>query len=138
MRGPANRSPSHGEPVSGTIDPVSGVPKRKLKNDEQRLGPEKRPSRTRRPRIDAQRLRHASLSRRNVGGTRAPGNDTAETGLFGWGCSRMRTRLSLHFWEMQGDFDVMQGGGKRSPAKSRRISEAWMGFSLLHEHGSYR
>src|ERR1017187_8079334 len=69
---------------------VSGVPKRKLKNDEQRLGPEKRPSHTRRPRIDAQRLRHASLSRRNVGGTRAPGNDTAETGLFGWG-GRIRT-----------------------------------------------
>src|SRR5476651_366756 len=90
MRGPANRSPSHIEPLSRTIEPVSGVPKRKLKNDEQRLGPEKRPSRTRRPRIDAQRLRHASLSRRNVGGTRAPGNDTAETGLFGWG-GRNRT-----------------------------------------------
>ena len=84
MRGPANRAPSHIEPVSRTIEPVSGVPKRKLKNGEQRLGPEKRPSRTRRPRIDAQRLRHASLSHRNVGGTRAPGNDTAETGLAGW------------------------------------------------------
>src|SRR5450830_1627620 len=90
MRSPANRSPSHIEPVSRTIEPVSGEPKRKLKNDEQRLGPEKRPSCTRRPRIDAQRLRHASLSRRNVGGTRAPGNDTAETGLAGWG-GRNRT-----------------------------------------------
>jgi len=49
----------------------------------------------------------------------------------------MRTRLSLHFCEMQGDFDEMQGGGKRNPAKSRRISEAWMGFSLLQEQGGY-
>jgi len=49
----------------------------------------------------------------------------------------MRTRLSLHFWEMQGDFDEMQGGGKHNQAKSRRISEAWMGFSLLHKQGGY-
>src|ERR1039458_22972 len=46
-------------------------------------------------------------------------------------------RLSLHFWEMQGEFDEMQGGGKRSPAKNSQISKAWMGFSLLQEQGDY-
>ena len=38
---------------------------------------------------------------------------------------------------MQGDFPEMQGVGKFDPAKSRRISEAWMGFSLLQEQGDY-
>ena len=59
------------------------MPKRKLENREQRLGPEKRPSRARRLRIGAQRLRRASLTHRNVGGSHTTGNDTAETGLFG-------------------------------------------------------
>src|SRR5450759_5524648 len=77
MRGPANQSLS-------PIEPVSVAPKRKLKNDEQRLGPEKRPSRARRLRIGAQRLRRASLTHRNVGASRTPGNCSAETGLAGW------------------------------------------------------
>jgi hypothetical protein len=40
----------------------------------------------------------------------------------GGGCSSMQTSLSLHFWEMQGDFDKMQGRGKRSPAKNCQMS----------------
>ena len=83
MRGPANQSLS-------PIEPVSVAPKRKLKNDEQRPGPEKRPSRARRLRIGAQRLRRASLTHRNVGASRTPGNRSAETGLAGWG-GRIRT-----------------------------------------------
>jgi hypothetical protein len=43
----------------------------------------------------------------------------------------MRTRLSLHFGEMQGDFGEMQGSGKRNPAKGGQISNTWMIFSLL-------
>src|ERR1019366_9568680 len=31
--------------------------------------------------------------------------------------------------------DIVQGGGKRSPAKNSQISKAWMGFSLLQEQG---
>ena len=48
-----------------------------------------------------------------------------------------RTGLSLHFWEMQGDFDEMQGGDKNNPAKSYQISRGWMGLSLLQEQGGY-
>jgi hypothetical protein len=77
MHGPANQSLS-------PIEPVSGAPKRKLENNEQRLVLEKRSSRTRCSRIGAQRLRHASLSRRNVGGTHTPGNRAVETRLAGW------------------------------------------------------
>jgi hypothetical protein len=40
----------------------------------------------------------------------------------GGGCSPIRTRLSLQFREMQGDFDKMQGRGKRSPAKNCQMS----------------
>jgi D-tyrosyl-tRNA(Tyr) deacylase len=74
MREPANQSLS-------PIEPVSGAPKRKLENNEQRPGPKKRPSRTRCPQIGVQRPRHVSLSGRNVGGTHTPGNRTVETGL---------------------------------------------------------
>jgi hypothetical protein len=49
----------------------------------------------------------------------------------------MPTSLSLQFGEMQGDFDEMQGGGKRNPAETLWISEAWMGLSLLQEQGGY-
>jgi hypothetical protein len=49
----------------------------------------------------------------------------------------MPTRLSLHFWEMQGDFGKMQGGGKHNPAKSCQISKAWIGLSLIQEQGGY-
>jgi hypothetical protein len=59
-------------------------------------------------------------------------------GLRGGGCSPVRTGLSLHFGELQGDFDEMQGGGKRNPAKSGQISEGWMELSLLQEQGGYR
>jgi hypothetical protein len=38
---------------------------------------------------------------------------------------------------MQGDFDKMQGGGKRNPAKNRQIAAAWMELSLLQEQGGY-
>jgi hypothetical protein len=44
-----------------------------------------------------------------------PNSQTARGG----GRSRSRTRLSLHFWEMQGDFDEMQGGAEAQPSKSR-------------------
>jgi hypothetical protein len=49
----------------------------------------------------------------------------------------MPTRLSLEFWEMQGDLDDMQGGGNQNPAKSCQISRLWMDFSLLQEQGGY-
>jgi hypothetical protein len=55
--------------------------------------------------------------------------------LRGGGRSRYRTCLSLHFWEMQGDFDKMQGDHNRSRAKSRRISTGWMRLSLREEQG---
>ena len=76
----ANRSLSH-------IEPVSGTPKRKLENGEQRLAPKTHPSRTEIPEIAGQRLGRASLTRGNVGGSHTPGNHTAETGLPGcsWG-----------------------------------------------------
>jgi Phasin protein len=48
----ANRSPSH-------IEPVSGMPKRKLENAEQRLAPRSHPSRPESPEIADQRLRRA-------------------------------------------------------------------------------
>jgi hypothetical protein len=40
----------------------------------------------------------------------------------GGGCSPIRTRLSLQFREIQGDFDKMQGRGKRGPAKNCQMS----------------
>jgi hypothetical protein len=46
----------------------------------------------------------------------------------------MPTSLSLHFWEMQGYFDEMQGGVR---AKSCQISKAWMGLSLIQDQGGY-
>jgi hypothetical protein len=42
----------------------------------------------------------------------------------GGGCSPVRTCLSLHFSEMQGDFAKMQGDRERMPAKSDQISAA--------------
>jgi len=56
----------------------------------------------------------------------------------GGGCRPHRTRLSLHFWEMQGDFRKMQGGGHRTPAKSHQISTAWGTVSLLNRAGKSR
>src|SRR5450759_1633870 len=76
MCGPVNRSPSH-------IETVSRAPKRKLENREQRLALQKPRSRAESLEIAEQRLRRNSLSRRNVGGAHTPGNNTAETGLFG-------------------------------------------------------
>jgi len=49
----------------------------------------------------------------------------------------MRTRLSLHFWEMQGDSDEMQGRRQAYPAKNDWISIIWTGPSLLLEQGGY-
>jgi len=54
MRWPTNQSLS-------LIEPVSSKPKRKLENNEQRLGLEKRLSCTRHLRICGQRLCHGSL-----------------------------------------------------------------------------
>ena len=126
MRGPANQSLS-------PIEPVSVAPKRKLKNDEQRPGPEKRPSRARRLRIGAQRLRRASLTHRNVGASRTPGNRSAETGLAGWS-ERIRTHafpielslcaLSLEFGNICRLAAQKQGNEcsrSLAPARSRRM-----------------
>lgn len=38
--------------------------------------------------------------------------------LRGGGGSRSRTRLSLHFGEVQGDFVKMQGVGREPPGKN--------------------
>jgi hypothetical protein len=76
MRGPPNRSLAH-------IEPVSGTPKRKLENGEQRLAPENLRYTTENLEIADQRLARTSLSRGNVGGFHTPGNHTAETGLVG-------------------------------------------------------
>jgi hypothetical protein len=43
--------------------------------------------------------------------------------------SRHQTGLSLQKWELQGDFDKMQGGGGPSAAKSTQISMALDGLS---------
>jgi hypothetical protein len=51
--------------------------------------------------------------------------------------SRHQTGLSLQKWELQGDFDKMQGGGGPSAAKSTQISMALDGLSLLSEQGGY-
>ena len=50
---------------------------------------------------------------------------------------RIRTYLSLQFWEMQGDFGQLQGGAKPHLAKSHQISRVWMEVSLLKEQGDY-
>jgi hypothetical protein len=84
--GSANRSLSH-------IEPVSGMPKRKLENGEQRPVPETLRSWTESPEIAGQRLGRSRLTRRNVGGSH-PGNHTPETGLPGWG-GRTRTQESV-------------------------------------------
>jgi hypothetical protein len=83
MRGPPNQSLAQ-------IEPVSGTPKRKLENGEQRLAPENLRYTTENLEIADQRLARTSLSRGNVGGFPTPGNHTAETGLAGWG-ARIRT-----------------------------------------------
>ena len=50
------------EPVSAAVEPVSGPPKCKLKNGEQRLAPATHPLRTRSLETGLQRLRGAGLS----------------------------------------------------------------------------
>src|SRR5712691_2826070 len=81
--GSANQSLPH-------IEPVSGRPKRKLENGEQRLARENHRCWTESVQIAGQRLGPASLTHRNVGGSPTPGNHHAETGLAGWG-ARIRT-----------------------------------------------
>jgi len=71
------------EPASVQLEPVSGTPKRKLKNGEQRLAPETHPSRTRSLEIVLQSFRGAGLNRRNVASSRTRRNRCAETGLVG-------------------------------------------------------
>src|SRR5262249_21547268 len=46
--------------------------------------------------------------------------------------------LSLHLGQMQGDFRQMQGGGHRNPARSHKISIAWVIVSLLKRAGRSR
>ena len=72
----ANRSPSH-------VEPVSGMPERKLENGEQRLAPQSHQSRLESPTFADQRLRRASLTGGNVGGSHAPRNHIVETTLAG-------------------------------------------------------
>jgi transposase-like protein len=85
MRGPPNRSLAQ-------IEPVSGTPKRKLKNGEQRPASENLGYTTENLEIADQRLAHTRLSRGNVGDFHTPGNHTAETRLAG--CpGRIRTSL---------------------------------------------
>ena len=50
----------------------------------------------------------------------------AKTRLPGCGCSPDRTRLSLQFVKMQGDFRKMQGRARRRATKNARISIVWM------------
>jgi hypothetical protein len=73
-----------------TIEPVSGMRKRKLESGEQRLAPQSRLSRTEILEIAEQRLRRARLTRGNIGGSHTLGNRVAEIGLTGWG-ARIRT-----------------------------------------------
>jgi hypothetical protein len=86
--GSANRSPSH-------IEPVSGVPKRKLENGGQRLAPQSRQSSPEIPEFAGQRLQRASLTREDVGGSHTPGYCMIETALTGWAW-RIRTS-KCHF-----------------------------------------
>ena len=83
--GSANQSPPH-------IEPVSGTPKRKLENGEQRLPPQNTRSRAESSEIAGRRLRRASLTHGNVGGSHTPGNHVAETRPAGWG-GRIRTSV---------------------------------------------
>ena len=66
------------------------MPKRKLKNGEQRPGPPSHWSSPESREFVDQRLRCVSLNRGNVGGSRIPGNRMGETALGGWG-GRIRT-----------------------------------------------
>jgi hypothetical protein len=43
--------------------------------------------------------------------------------------------VSLQFWELQGDFDKMQGGRNRDLAISCRNSIGWIALSLREEQG---
>jgi hypothetical protein len=81
--GAANRSPPH-------IEPVSRMPKRKLENGEQRLAPQSHQSSPDIPEFAGQRLRRASLTRGNIGGSHTPGYCIVETALAGWAW-RIRT-----------------------------------------------
>src|SRR5712691_9790555 len=96
--GSANQSLPH-------IEPVSGTPKRKLENGEQRLALENHRSWTESLEIAGQRLGPASLTHRNVGGSPTPGNHDAETGLAGWGI-RIRTSafLKIYLFETPREF----------------------------------
>ena len=78
IRRSANRSPSH-------IEPVSGMPKRKLENGEQRLARQSHQSSPEIPEFAGQRLGSASITRGNVGSSRTAGNRLGETALAGWG-----------------------------------------------------
>ena len=83
QRGSANGSPSH-------IEPVSGMPKRKSENGEQRLPPQSHKPRPENPEFADPRIGRASLTRGNVAGSHIPGNRIGETALAGWG-GRIRT-----------------------------------------------
>jgi hypothetical protein len=63
--------------------PVSGTPKRKLENGEQRLAPQSRRSKTEILRIADQRLGRDCLTHWNHGDSHTPGNHDAETELAG-------------------------------------------------------
>ena len=61
------------KPVSSHIEPVSGIPKRKLENGEQRLAAQSRQSKAESPEFAGQRLGRASITRGNVGSSRTAG-----------------------------------------------------------------
>ena len=84
LRGYANQSLSH-------VEPVSGSRKRKLKNGEQRLAPENYRPGSKSLETTSQRRGRGSLTRGNVDGYPTPGNHDAETALGGW-AARIRTR----------------------------------------------
>jgi hypothetical protein len=73
------------------IEPVCGMPKRKLENREQRFAAQSYQSGAEMQKIAVWRRGLAHLTRGNVGSSHTPGNNTAETGLAGWG-ERTRTR----------------------------------------------
>lgn len=102
LRGYANQSLSH-------VEPVSGSRKRKLKNGEQRLAPENYRPGSKSLETTSQRRGRGSLTRGNVDGYSTPGNHDAETALGGWGI-RIRTSafLKIYLFETPREFVAKQ------------------------------
>jgi hypothetical protein len=92
--------------VPSHIEPVSGMPKRKLENGEGRLAPQSHQSRAESPEFAGQRLGRASLTRRNVDSSREAGNRIGETatGWLGWEDSNSQMSLPKLAFEVWPEF----------------------------------